>query len=334
MQGAEPITTPYDNPQEMQNLPPTEGEVPQYEVGNEMEAQPQDFNPIPTTYTQQAFPYQQQFSGFIETDQRMMKVYLALDEIVQRLISDPEAELFINPVNPQQYPNYQKAVQRPMDLTNVRDKLRAGHYKTIADFGADIRQIWENWFKFNDISSVACRQAASMSEKFEQLLMEKLLHPFRIQVVPTVPVHEHTPPPVGGLLKRPKKLFGTPLGDFRKMPRHIMYGGKENHQLFPLKKSDFHTNSFLAHIKTQPSKKTFYTSRFQPYGEHHPLTRIPSDFNYFYAQYVEYWTKQKEEQMEEENQNHENIDDEQWQKLVELNPGQNVETDLIGDQEI
>jgi len=286
----------------------------------------QDFAPQPT-YQAQPYAqhsYQQQFSAYepqtFETDQRMMKVYLALDEIVQRLISDPEAESFINPVNTEQNPQYLKYVQTPMDLTNVRHKLHNGEYKNIAHFSSDIRLIWENCFKFNEISSPVCLQAASMSEKFEGLLLEKLLSPFRIQVVPTVTVPEHTPPPVGGLLSRPKKLYGTPLGDFRKMPRHIMYSGRENHRCLPMKASDFSTNSYLAHVQVNSSKKTFYTQRFQPYGENDPLTRIPSDFNYFYTQYIEYWANQKKDLEPKEDE--EPVTDEQWAKLVELNPSE------------
>lgn len=282
-----------------------------------------DYAPQPTYQTQPygQHSYQQQFSAYepqtFETDQRMMKVYLALDEIVQRLMNDPEAESFINPVNTEQNSQYLKKVQHPMDLTTVRQKLHNGSYKNIAHFAADVRLIWENCFKFNDISSPVCLQAASMSEKFEGLLLEKLLSPFRIQVVPTVTVPEHTPPPVGGLLSRPKKLYGTPLGDFRKMPRHIMYGGKENHRCLPMKASDFSTNSYLAHVQVNHSKKTFYTQRFQPYGENDPLTRIPSDFNYFYTQYIEYWANQKKDQAPQEQ---EEVTDEQWAKLVEHDP--------------
>jgi len=285
-----------------------------------------DFAPQPTYTQQQA--YQPQFSAYqpqaFQTDQRMMKVYLALYEIIQTIMRDPEAADFLNPVNVSQFPQYPHLVQHPMDLNTVQERLISGTYKNIAQFAADTRLIFENAFKFNDVTSSMAHKAARMSAKFENLLLEKLLNPFQIQVVPTVSVPDLTPPAVGGLLARPKKLIGTPLGDFRKLPRHVMFGGKENHRLLPMRHDDFDTNAYLSHMKVVPAKKTFYTQKFLPYGESNPLTRAPSDFNYFYQQYVEYWAKQKEEDpgnapaIAAPENDMSSVTDAQWQELTQI----------------
>jgi len=283
------------------------------------------------TYSSQQ-TYSQQDDGYFMdyTDQQNMKLYTCLDDIMNSLMQDPEAEKFQNPLQSDDPNEFQRRLPQQMDLNTVKEKLRSGNYKNIAAFAADVRLIWENAFKYNRITSTICRQAASMSKKFEKLMEERLLTPFRI-AVHTQP-QEQSPPPVAGILKRPKKLYGTALGDFRKMPRHIMQGGRENHRLLPLKKCDYTTNSYLTHIRVEKSKKTFYTSRYAPYPENDPLTRIASDFNYFYSQYCDYWANQKQQEQEAAQQEQapaeeQPVTDEQWAALqqIEGQKGQNFE---------
>merc|ERR1740123_1349572 len=67
-------------------------------------------------------------------------------------MGDPEAEQFLNPASTQQNPQYSHKVQHPMDLNQVRERLIQGTYKNIAHYAADTRLVWENAFKFNDIT--------------------------------------------------------------------------------------------------------------------------------------------------------------------------------------
>merc|ERR1719499_2067987 len=88
-----------------------------------------------------------------------------------------------------------------------------------------------------------------------------------------------------------------------------------------MRHTDYDTNAYLAHIKLQPTKKTFYTQKYEPYSETNPLTRAPSDFNYFYQQYVEYWANQKKEDPQgtpPPQQNLDQVSDQAWEQLTQI----------------
>lgn len=58
---------------------------------------------------------------------------------------------FYVPVDPValNIPTYHSIIKKPMDLSTMQSKLRAGEYENSKDFEADMRQIFKNCFKFN-----------------------------------------------------------------------------------------------------------------------------------------------------------------------------------------
>lgn len=55
-----------------------------------------------------------------------------------------------------QVPNYYKIIKHPMDLTQVKRKLQRKHplhYKSPKEFVCDVRLVFSNCAKFNEVSS-------------------------------------------------------------------------------------------------------------------------------------------------------------------------------------
>lgn len=78
---------------------------------------------------------------------------------------------FYYPVDPValNIPTYHSIIKKPMDMSTVQSKLRAGEYENAKDFEGDMRQILKNCFKFNipgDPTYVA-------GQKFEEALNYK-----------------------------------------------------------------------------------------------------------------------------------------------------------------
>ena len=93
---------------------------------------------------------------------------------------------------------------------------------------------------------------------------------------------------------------------------------------------DIHFIVFGVHVfENDLLLRTFYTQKFLPYAETNPLTRAPSDFNYFYQQYVEYWANQKKEEEAEKQAELGNdfsqVTDQKWEELAKIQSPQKIE---------
>lgn len=79
--------------------------------------------------------------------------------------------LFLEPVDPNFFPDYLKIVKRPMDLRTLKEHLDKGTYAKKEEFYADAKLIFDNAVLFNkDRDSVfVVDLAKSMSKAFEKL---------------------------------------------------------------------------------------------------------------------------------------------------------------------
>ncbi|XWS09403.1 hypothetical protein CRYUN_Cryun40dG0082200 [Craigia yunnanensis] len=74
-----------------------------------------------------------------------------LERIVETLRANTEVSyLFLKPVSKKEAPDYLDVVQRPMDLSTIRDKVRRMEYKDREDFRHDVWQIAYNAHMYND----------------------------------------------------------------------------------------------------------------------------------------------------------------------------------------
>ncbi|XP_041859484.1 E3 ubiquitin-protein ligase TRIM33 isoform X2 [Melanotaenia boesemani] len=95
---------------------------------------------------------------------------------------------FREPV-PSSVPNYYKIIKQPMDLKRVKKKLQlrsSQFYKSIQDFVSDIRLIFKNCAKYNEVGSEMAISGKAVGLYFE----EKLEEMFPGQIFPDTPEPE------------------------------------------------------------------------------------------------------------------------------------------------
>lgn len=74
-----------------------------------------------------------------------------LERIVEALKDNFEISyLFLKPVSKKEAPDYLDIIERPMDLSTIREKVRKLEYKTRDEFRTDVWQIMYNAHMYND----------------------------------------------------------------------------------------------------------------------------------------------------------------------------------------
>jgi len=89
--------------------------------------------------------------------------------VLNRLVQDGFANIFLEPVNLQDFPDYEDIVDHPMDLQTVRTKLDTKKYQMPEQFARDMRKIWNNCKIYNRHGSAIWHVADYMSKQFERL---------------------------------------------------------------------------------------------------------------------------------------------------------------------
>jgi superfamily II DNA or RNA helicase len=89
--------------------------------------------------------------------------------VLDRLAADSFADIFLEPVNPDEFPDYEDLIDTAMDLGTVRTKLAAKKYQAPEQFARDMRKIWNNCKIYNQHGSAIWHVADYMSKQFERL---------------------------------------------------------------------------------------------------------------------------------------------------------------------
>ncbi|CAO3608282.1 unnamed protein product [Cunninghamella blakesleeana] len=99
--------------------------------------------------------------------------------ILMYLWNRPDAIPFRYPIDvvALNIPTYLEIIERPMDLSEIRKRLEEGAFKTIWEFEKDVRQIFWNCFKFNDINSAVSQQGQSLQSDFNSLWYKNFADP-------------------------------------------------------------------------------------------------------------------------------------------------------------
>eukprot|EP01128_Nolandella_sp_AFSM9_P000411 TRINITY_DN10571_c0_g1_i1.p1 TRINITY_DN10571_c0_g1~~TRINITY_DN10571_c0_g1_i1.p1 ORF type:complete len:390 (+),score=53.79 TRINITY_DN10571_c0_g1_i1:210-1379(+) len=92
--------------------------------------------------------------------------------LVDQLIHHPYGAPFSSPVDPValKIPAYFDIVQHPQDLGTVRKNLLSGKYKSVFEFGEDVRLVWRNALKFNHPDSDIHMMSQTLFALFEESL--------------------------------------------------------------------------------------------------------------------------------------------------------------------
>lgn len=102
-------------------------------------------------------------------------------QILKLLQAQPSAEPFQKPVEAEEVPGYYDYIERPMDLSSVRQNLECEEYSTIWEFERDVRQIFWNCYGFNDPSSWTANQGKELERYFNKLWCDEFGDPNRLQ---------------------------------------------------------------------------------------------------------------------------------------------------------
>jgi len=89
--------------------------------------------------------------------------------VLDRLSNDGFANIFLEPVNTEDFPDYEEIIDQPMDLDTVRKKLASKKYQMPENFARDMRRIWNNCKIYNQHGSAIWFVADYMSKQFERL---------------------------------------------------------------------------------------------------------------------------------------------------------------------
>ena len=78
---------------------------------------------------------------------------------------------FLQPVDPVSLniPNYHKVIKKPMDISTIHRKLEAGQYENAKEFEGDVRQMFQNCYKFNP----ADHPIHKLGKDYEKIFDEK-----------------------------------------------------------------------------------------------------------------------------------------------------------------
>ena len=89
--------------------------------------------------------------------------------VLEHLTTDGFAEIFLEPVDTNEFPDYIDIVDTPMDLRTVRTKLSTKKYQAPEQFARDMRKIWNNCKIYNLHESMIWHVADYMAKQFERL---------------------------------------------------------------------------------------------------------------------------------------------------------------------
>jgi len=99
----------------------------------------------------------------------MQGVWKTLDNILQTIKKRRKLSFwFLQPVNINKVPDYSKRVKHPMDLGKVGQKIKKRSYKNPLEFRNDLRLIWENCRRYNQIGTAVQVSGEKLSEYFEK----------------------------------------------------------------------------------------------------------------------------------------------------------------------
>jgi hypothetical protein len=97
--------------------------------------------------------------------------------IVQKLQAHSCSQIFLEPVDPKQFPDYQKFIHNPMDLSTIKKKLDKNKYQTIEEFRSDISLIFSNCNIYNPPGSWARDQGQKLEEYW--FTLDKTLNQYK-----------------------------------------------------------------------------------------------------------------------------------------------------------
>lgn len=89
----------------------------------------------------------------------------AMHKIIDQLVAKDTLEIFLEPVDVNEVPDYANVIKNPIDLGTMREKIRQGIYKSIDDLEADFSLMIRNCLLYNDKDTIFYRVGVKMKEQ-------------------------------------------------------------------------------------------------------------------------------------------------------------------------
>ena len=109
-----------------------------------------------------------------ETRSRDHKLHAAFVEVLEKLKRHEHSWPFLEPVDPEEVPDYYDVIKLPIDLSTIEQRLKKDYYRTKDIFVSDVRLIFENCRTYNS-EQTEYYSAANKLEEYFKTIMSKIL---------------------------------------------------------------------------------------------------------------------------------------------------------------
>lgn len=89
----------------------------------------------------------------------------AMHRVLDSLYAKDTGEIFTEPVDPDEVPDYMDVVKEPMDLSTMRRKLRDGEYASLDEMEADFNLMIQNCLAYNNKDTIFYRAGVRMRDQ-------------------------------------------------------------------------------------------------------------------------------------------------------------------------
>jgi len=89
--------------------------------------------------------------------------------LLDHLCSDTFSHIFLDPIDLNDFPDYEEVIERPVSLWDVRERVNQKKYPDHATFIRDLRRIWQNCKVYNGHGTGVWHTADYMSKMTERL---------------------------------------------------------------------------------------------------------------------------------------------------------------------
>lgn len=89
----------------------------------------------------------------------------AMYKILDQLVAKDTMEIFLEPVDVNEVPDYAAVIKNPIDLGTMREKLKAGQYESIDSLESDFNLMINNCLLYNDKETIFYKVGLKMREQ-------------------------------------------------------------------------------------------------------------------------------------------------------------------------
>ncbi|ODM98009.1 Peregrin [Orchesella cincta] len=95
-----------------------------------------------------------------------------LNDLLERLAKNDKQEIFSEPVDPDEVPEYNTIIKKPMDFSTMRNKINNQKYSSVEDLEADYFLMLDNCMQFNEDHTSYFKLAVKMKKLGERIFTD------------------------------------------------------------------------------------------------------------------------------------------------------------------